>query len=154
MINKVFGIGLSKTGTSTLGEALNLLGIRTIHYPDDPVTLAELRSGNFRLSILNHFQAVVDTPVVSYYAQLDQVYPGSKFILTIRDMDSWLTSVQKHWETSATFTNQPLRKQFQEFIRTAVYGCIEFNRDRFQYVYNTHQQNVIQYFKDRPGDLL
>ena len=28
---KVFGLGLSKTGTSSLAEALNRLGIRTIH---------------------------------------------------------------------------------------------------------------------------
>jgi len=28
---KVFGLGLSKTGTSTLTEALNILRIRTVH---------------------------------------------------------------------------------------------------------------------------
>ena len=32
-INKVFGIGLSRTGTSSLYEALTILGIDTIHYP-------------------------------------------------------------------------------------------------------------------------
>lgn len=32
---KVFGIGLSRTGTTSLGTALNQLGIKTIHYPHD-----------------------------------------------------------------------------------------------------------------------
>ena len=35
---KIFGLGLSKTGTSSLGEALNILGINTIHYPFDEAT--------------------------------------------------------------------------------------------------------------------
>ena len=36
--NKVFGLGMSRTGTSSLCEALNHLGIRTTHYPFDPTT--------------------------------------------------------------------------------------------------------------------
>ena len=154
MKNKIFGIGLSKTGTSSLSEALNVLGIHCIHYPDDAVTLHELRSGQYKLSLLEKYQGVADTPVVPYFAQLDKEYPGSKFILTTRDMDSWLESVRKHWETSPQFEHEPLRKEFQTFIRTAVYGCVEFNEDRFRYVYETHYNNVIKYFKDRPQDLL
>lgn len=154
MKNKIFGIGLSKTGTSSLSEALNMLGIHCIHYPDDPVTLHELRSGHFRLTLLEKYQAIADTPVVPYYPQLDKEYPGSKFILTTRDIEPWLESVKKHWETSPQYEHEPLRKEFQSFIRTAVYGCIEFNEDRFRYVYETHYNNVIRYFKDRPQDLL
>ncbi len=52
---KVFGLGLSKTGTSSLTDALNLLGIRSTHYPHDERTYDELRSGNYRLSILEEF---------------------------------------------------------------------------------------------------
>ena len=154
MKNKIFGIGLSKTGTSSLSEALNMLGIHCIHYPDDPVTLHQLRTGQFRLSILEKYQAVADTPVVPYYAQLDKEFPGSKFILTLRDIESWLESVKKHWETSPQFEHEPLRKEFQSFIRTAVYGCVDFNEDRFRYVYETHYTNVMNYFSNRPRDLL
>lgn len=154
MINKVFGIGLSKTGTSSLSDALNTLGIKSMHYPDDEVTFNELRNGNYNLSILQEYQGLADTPVVPYYAQFDRIFPNSKFILTIRDMNSWLVSVQKHWETATTFQHQPTRRAFQEFIRIAVYGSVEFNRDRFQYVYETHIHNVTRYFADRPSDLL
>ena len=154
MINKIFGIGLSKTGTSSLHEALTRLGINSIHYPNDEITYRELKSGNFNLSILKKYKAVADTPVVPYYPQLDKLFPGSKFILTVREMESWLVSVEKHWATAPAFEDQPLKREFQEFIRRAVYGTIEFNKERFQYVYELHHKNVLDYFKNRPGDLL
>lgn len=154
MIHKIFGIGLSKTGTSSLSEALNRLGIKSIHYPNDEITQGELKRGNFDLSILKKYQAITDTPVVPYYPQFDKLFPGSKFILTTRDMDSWLVSVQKHWQTAPTFENEPIKREFQEFIRAAVYGTIEFNKERFQYVYELHYKNVLDYFKYRQNDLL
>jgi hypothetical protein len=60
---KVFGLGLSKTGTSSLAEALNILGIRTIHYLYDRKSFDDLRNGNYRLSILEEYQGIVDIPV-------------------------------------------------------------------------------------------
>lgn len=154
MINKIFGIGLSKTGTSSLSAALSQLGISSIHYPNDERTYHELKSGNYNLSILKKYQAVTDTPVVPFYPQLDKLFPGSKFILTVREMDSWLVSVKKHWETATTYEGQPAKKAFQEFIRAAVYGTVEFHQERFQYVYELHYKNVLEYFQGRPDDLL
>ena len=45
---KVFGLGLSRTGTTSLGRALNILGIKTIHYPCDKKTYepAKLKARN------------------------------------------------------------------------------------------------------------
>ena len=154
MKGKVFGIGLSKTGTSSLAEALNVLGINTIHYPHDAITYQELKAGQFRLSILNQYDGIADTPVVPYYPQFDKLYPGSKFILTIREKKEWLASVEKHWQVASTYEDQPLKREFQHFIRTAVYGCIDFQKDRFSYVYDVHEQQVLRYFADRPDDLL
>ena len=150
---KVFGLGLSKTGTTSLAAALNTLGIKTIWYPHDEKTLAELRSGVYRLSILEEYDGAVDTPIVPYYAQLDNVYPNSKFILTIREKNSWLRSAENHWKGATTGRNIRL-DSFREFIRSAVYGTVVFNPDRFSWVYDTHERNVRQYFEDRPNDLL
>src|ERR671913_366476 len=90
---KIFGLGLSKTGTSSLSEALNIIGINTIHYPFDDATYNDLTGGNYDLQILKTYQGIVDIPVAPYYAQLDKTFPGSKFILTVRDMEPWLRSV-------------------------------------------------------------
>jgi len=43
---KVFGIGLSRTGTYSLSKALDVLGFYTIHYPIDPTTLLALFNGD------------------------------------------------------------------------------------------------------------
>jgi Sulfotransferase domain len=152
---KVFGLGLSKTGTSSLGEALNLLSIKTIHFPHDRRTLAELRAANYKLSILEDYQGVVDIPVAPYYAQLDKIYPDSKFILTVRDKHSWLSSIETHWRSrSARMNKNPQYKEFTQFISACVSGSLRYNKDRFLYVYDTHVRNVKDYFQSRPEDLL
>jgi hypothetical protein len=152
---KVFGLGLSKTGTSSLGDALNLLGYRTVHFPYDDATYRELRGGNYHLSILRTLDGIVDIPVAPYYAQLDAAWPGSKFVLTVRALDPWLRSAELHWQLMMDWWNNfPDFRRFMEFISAAVYGTVEFNRDRFAFVYETHLQNVRAYFHDRPQDLL
>ncbi|MCI0413759.1 hypothetical protein L0222_13280 [bacterium] len=149
---KVFGIGLSKTGTASLGRALNLLRVKTIHCPSDNATLSELKSGNYKLSILNRFQGVVDTPVVPFYPQLDQEFPGSKFILTIREIDSWIESMRHHLSFVSRWSNGSL--PFFAFIDACVYGTLQFHEGRLRYVYERHLGNVTDYFSDRPSDLL
>ncbi|MEA2600151.1 MAG: hypothetical protein QOF89_1143 [Acidobacteriota bacterium] len=154
-MSKVFGLGLSKTGTSSLGEALNVLGIRTVHYPSDESTFECLRNGHYRLPILEEYQGAVDIPVAPFYAQLDAEYPGSRFVLTVRDPQAWLRSVELHWELMMDWWHRyPDFKRFQEFISACVYGSIGFSPDRFLHVYEAHRQNVERYFRDRPGDLL
>src|SRR5215208_2900112 len=159
--HKVFGLGLSKTGTTSLAAALNILGIKTIHFPHDETTYCELTSGEYRLSILNEYDGAADTPIAPYYAQLDMVYPDSKFILTVRDKNSWLRSAERHWEADqhrrTTRIDEMGNREFYkfvDFIHAVVYGTIAFNPDRFSYVYDTHERNVRQYFAGRPDDLL
>jgi hypothetical protein len=152
---KVFGVGLNKTGTTSLEAALNLLGIRTVHYPFKRATYDELTSGSYRLSIMETFQAAVDTSVAPFYPQLDREYPGSRFILTQRDPESWLRSIECHWPVMREWCErEPQFGRFTDFISAVVYGSIGFHRDRFLYAYKTHERNVREYFRDRPEDLL
>ena len=152
---KVLGLGLSKTGTSSLTDALNLLGIRAVHYPHDAQTLRELRAGQYRLSILEDVQGVTDICVAPFYAQLDHAFPGSKFVLTVREKESWLRSCEVHWQLLMQWwENFPEFKTFHEFASASTYGVIDYSRERFSYVYDTHVANVRAYFKDRPDDLL
>ena len=152
---KVFGLGLSKTGTSSLTEALNLLGVPSIHYPHDARTLQELRAGRYRLSILDEFQGATDIAVAPFYAQLDRAFPGSRFILTVREKEAWLRSCEVHWRLLMQWwENFPDFKRFHEFASACAYGAVEFSRERFSSVYDTHAAGVRAYFRERPGDLL
>jgi hypothetical protein len=152
---KIFGIGLSKTGTTSLAAALRRLGIATIDMPYDARTLEELKSGQFRLSILKRYQAVTDIPVAPYYAPLDRIYPGSKFILTVREKASWLRSVEEHWAFSVRWarSNRDFRR-FSSFIRTVVYGGSAFDAERYGEAYDRHVAEVGRYFAGRGKDLL
>ena len=153
--SKVFGVGLSRTGTTSLAHALNCLGIDTMHYPHDARTHEELAVGNLRLSILNHCRGIVDITAAPFYAQLDRAWPGSRFILTVRNEDDWMKSVEAHWRwMTAWWDRDPQFKRFTRFICTHVYGSPEFDEDRFRRVCVEHHDSVCAYFSTRPGRLL
>lgn len=152
---RIFGIGLSRTGTKSLTRALEHLGYRTIHYPHDPATLAELSNSVFRLTVLEAFEAVTDITATPYYAQFDREYPGSKFVLTVREIDDWLTSMEAHFDRLGPYLeSHPDMRPFTDFICAAVYGTHSFHRGRMRWVYETHVGNVRRYFERRPDDLL
>lgn len=150
VFNKVFGIGLSRTGTLSLTAALNRLSIPTIHFPSDDLTFEQLRSGDFQLKVLDKFRGICDTPVAPYYPQLDEEFPGSKFILTIRDRDEWLSSTERFWRRTARIQRLP----YCRFVNTSVYGVWEYSRDRFGYIYDLHLSNARRYFRDSPAKYL
>jgi hypothetical protein len=153
---KIFGIGLSRTGTKSLTLALNMLGFKVAHYPDDEITLKELMAGKYNFSLLKDFDGITDITVAPYYAQLDKLFPDSKFILTVRDKQSWLRSVAAHFG-KPVFEGTPSNENtmlLRRLLRVAVYGSYSFNEERFSYVYELHYKNVIEYFKGRPESLL
>lgn len=156
---KVFGLGLSRTGTRSLTHALQMLGWDCSHYPTDEDTYTELSNGQYDLTLLKHHDGLTDITCVPYYQQFDKQYPGSKFVLTVRDKESWLNSCRNHWFNRPAFgeaedPDQEVHFLVRQLLRAAVYGCYTFVPDRFSWVYDRHVAEVTAYFKDRPEDLL
>jgi hypothetical protein len=151
---KVIGVGLGRTGTTSLSEALNQLGIKTKHFSGH-LTREELMSGSGHLAILNYYQGIANG-TASPYRQIDQLYPGSKFILTVREKDAWLESKRRYaaWEVENWSKLSPQSKEFKRLIRERVYGSFEFDEDLWFKAYEKHVRGVLDYFKDRPADLL
>ena len=147
---RIFGVGLSRTGTVSLTRALRELGIDARHYPNDPVTQEELRHGRYSLSILAEAQALLDIPVAPYYAELDALHPEAKFILTTRPDDSWLVSVENHFRMYVEGNHD----DFDDFVHASVYGALHFSPERFRHVKRLHEQNVRDHFSGRPDKLL
>lgn len=139
-INKIFGIGLSRTGTLSLTNALKRLGYKTIHYPN-------LKHFYYLVEI---YDAITDTPVCINYVALDEMYPNSKFILTTRDLTEWLSSAK--WFFSRT--KQPKLSNQQIFIRETLYGNEYFDRRSYKKGFLDYHDKVLKYFKDRPEDIL
>ena len=147
---KIFGIGLSKTGTTSLYAALHELGFRSGTYGHlKALGLEEWFRGDFDKDYLVDYDALTDLPIGCFVPQLDLRYPGSKFILTVRDFPSWLDSCRRQ------FTKEPdPTPGFVRDVHMAAYGVSCFNAERFEFVHTTHRRNVEWYFRDRRDDLL
>lgn len=142
---KVFCIGFHKTGTKSLKLALQELGY-TVAGPNF-VTDHTIRRDNIAakaLEIADQYDAYQDDPWPLVYKEMDRQYPGSKFIITVREPVSWLRSARSYFG---------LR---QNPIRRLMYGNGSFLGNDAIYLrrYMEHYEEVQRYFASRPGDLL
>jgi len=154
---RIFGIGMHKTATTSLHTALKKLGYKSGHWPSAHWAKAIWREMNNmgRSPTLEKCYAVCDLPMTLLYRKLDVAYPGAKFILTVRDEWIWLTSVRKHWNHNhnqfrAQWDNDP----FSNRIHEVLYGRTDFDPTTFLNRYRRHNADVLEYFRDRPTDLL
>jgi hypothetical protein len=92
------------------------------------------------------FDAFQDNPWPMLYREMDERYPGSRFILTVRPSDRWIRSVVKHFGK----TDEPMR----EWIYGPGCGHPCGNEDVYIERYERHNAQVAEYFRDRPADLL
>lgn len=121
----IFGIGLSKTGTHSLTDALKILGFSAIHLP-------------YPLNQIEGYDAATDVTVANHFQELDKEYPNSKFILTIREKDDWIESCKLHFSNIVTGDLRLIRKE--------TYGMARFRSDVWLKVYDNHIQKVKDYF--------
>jgi hypothetical protein len=145
----VFGIGLNKTGTSSLHEALQILGYRTLHW-GGPHARSLVRKAMAEDKPMLHYldpelEAVLDLEEVTYNFQLaDAQYPGARFILTVRDLDSWVESRRRHVENNR-------RAKAAGRYRGPF---LEIDVEAWVTDYLTHTGRVRDHFEGRPQDLL
>lgn len=169
---KYFCIGRNKTGTTSLKQAFQDLGFKV----GNQRTAEELADkyyfdGNFD-PIIEYCQAAhvfQDVPF-SYpetFKHLDAAYPGSKFILTIRDNpEQWYRSITQFHAKKFGRGNIPTVHDLKEanYIRKGfMYNTVRlhktpdndpYNKEILIKHYEDHNRMIIEYFKDRPNDLL
>jgi len=151
---KIFGIGLGRTGTTSLADALNHLNIVTTHFPADQITQAELLSGA-KLTVLTKSQGLVDG-IAPFYPQLFELYPTSRFILTVRESTDWLASVNKFNKVRSEMQIQHKSsyKTYSKKIRSMTYGDGELDDQALLNGYNNHLSSVKKFFSNSPESLL
>ncbi|WP_226645161.1 sulfotransferase family protein [Microbulbifer variabilis] len=144
MTTKVFCIGFHKTGTSSLAEALKMLGYKVTgpNGVGDP----DISNNVYRMAfqLVDKFDAFQDNPWPLLFKIMDAKCPGSKFILTVREPRAWIESVVKHFGRRET----PMRKWIYGL------GMPEGNEGIYMKRYNAHNNEVLDYFEARPRDLL
>lgn len=154
---RIFGIGMHKTGTTSLHTALNIMGLNSAHWLSAGWAKKVWREMNTvgRSNTLERNYAACDLPISPLFKKLDVAYPGSKFILTIRSEENWIGSVRRHWSPETNpFRHQWDSDPFTHIIHNAIYGRTEFHGPTMRQAYRRHNKRVMEHFKDRPGDLL
>jgi hypothetical protein len=145
---RVFGIGLNKTATTTLAEALSILGFDVLHWGGTEVhaaVMAAVEAGEPLVSRLDpRHDAFFDIGVLSRrFVLLDDQYPGSRFLLTVRPLEDWLDSRRRHVRTNQA------RKAAGEYDGT----FLEIDEPKWRAEWELHLERVHDYFGAR-ADLL
>jgi len=143
---KIVGIGLNKTGTTTLGVCLRYWGLNHISFSAKGFDVWRERDIDRLMRWVGMFDSFEDWPWPLIYPQIDQAFPGSKFILTRRaDPQVWYASLCKH-----ALRTGPTR------FRAEIYGHAMPQDHQAEHIalYEDHLLAVRRYFKDRPQDLL
>ncbi len=145
---KIFGIGLNKTGTTTLGQCGRILGYRCKSVSkkllEDVVLRKDLTSVQ---RIATKYDLFEDWPWPLIYRELDEMFPGSKFILTVRKNPKvWLESLKRH-----SMTKHPFKD-----CDKLVYGYSYPHKRAKEHIdfYMQHNSAVRNYFEGRDSDFL
>ena len=148
MIQKVFCVGFQKTGTSSLRDALKLLGYRVTGVFGRDLDYTSLKSTYIArgLQSARKFDAVEDVPWPLMFRELDIAFPNSKFVLTVRDTDAWYRSISNHFG--------PVPQALQQLTYGEDAPSPIGHEDRYRAVYEAHNESVCRYFADDPLRLL
>ncbi|KAK4554836.1 hypothetical protein LTR86_007984 [Recurvomyces mirabilis] len=142
---KVFVIGLSKTGTSSIGDALALVGYKRLGWKDirSRHLVHTWANGDFDALIeqTKYYDAFEDLPWPFMYKQLAELYPDARFVLSLRkDEQTWLRSMSRHVGRGAW---QP----YSYFYGTSQ---VEGNEELVLQSYRNHTDSVQNYFRNQP----
>lgn len=170
---KIFCIGQNKTGTTSLKQAFIDLGYVVGEQREAEKLLPYYRDKNFYkiIAYCKTAQVFQDFPF-SYpetYKYLDVAYPGSKFILTVRDSPlQWYDSVLKFESKVFGKGKVPTKADLQntkyvwqgwvwQCRKLLLGGAPDDNpycKEAMIKSYVENNQAVIDYFRDRPDDLI
>jgi hypothetical protein len=156
---KIFCIGFHKTGTTSISEALEFLGYKTIHgdprkadhVGDEGRTLLEnhILKGDYNLPTFDLYDAFTDNPYFSIWDEIIKIYPDAKYILTVRDDEKWIKSCVNYYQGRRV---RPMR----EWMFGENSDLSKNNESRMTWLnkYKAHNQRVIDHFAKLGKELL
>ncbi|MEZ5167460.1 MAG: sulfotransferase [Acidimicrobiales bacterium] len=141
---RIFGIGLNKTGTTSLHEVLTILGFESLHWGGPEAHDRVVRAVEEEVPLLTYldprYDAFSDIGVLSRrFSLCDRQYPGSRYILTVRPVEEWLDSRRRHVERN------------RELAREGRYSgsFLEVDMDKWRKEWDTHMERAHRYFAGR-----
>ncbi|MBV8658718.1 MAG: hypothetical protein JO142_12915 [Burkholderiales bacterium] len=171
-VSKVFCIGHNKTGTTSVEVALKTAGYRIGDQATGEQLIGEWAKGRFEqiIALCHSADAFQDIPFAlkHTYRVLDEQFPGSKFVLTVRSSsDEWFNSISQFHKkiigkgriptADDLKTHVHLEQGWLWRMQQSVYGIDEdtvYSPNLYKQYYESHNAEIIDHFKDRPDDLL
>lgn len=170
---KYFCIGSNKTGSTSLERMFNDLGYIVGDQRQAELLVKSSLDGDLEplIKYCKTAEVFQDVPFsfLEIYKDLDNKFINSKFILTIRDnSEQWYDSlinfhsklfnggVTPTWEILKN--NDYVYKGWLYSNKVKVFGLTEkddpYDKQILTEYYNKRNNNIIEYFKERPNDLL
>jgi len=144
---KIFVIGLPRTGTTSVCAALLDMGFKVAHTA-------------FTREAVEQAQVIADTPAFSEFSQLHTLFPKARFIYLQRDLKLWLPSIQTLLEKMSRaiqrgdgVINPLLERCFAQVF--GPFGAARFHDDQYLAAcYQRHFELVRNYFSTQTHTLL
>lgn len=168
---KIFNLGFSKTGTTSLEKALQQLGYRVArghwkyNYCFYLFALAITKQFEEIIRVTRYFDAFCDAPwggSPELYKHLVKEYPDASYILSTRPPQDWLNSFKKF----ITLFDQDEHTAMSSMHSHGMFGSIFWFRNIFgiteildqdqhlMEVYSRYNENVQRFFKENKIPLL
>ena len=167
---KVFGLGFSKTGTTSLENALKLLGYDTWwgHWQNPNVgfilALYVNKDYDELFKMIGYHEAFADIPFggSDFFLEAYKRLPDSQFILTVRDPEEWYESFEK---MLTKFDSNP-QTALDAFHANQRCGAVYFlkhvfdieslanNKQKIIDHFSAHNQRVIDFFAERRANFI
>lgn len=172
MKSKVFCIGRNKTGTTSLERALGDLGYRMGEQARGERLFRDWVRGDFEgvIELGRSADAFQDVPfsLPETFRTLDQVFPDSRFVLTVRSSaQEWYDSLVRFHTQIVGKGRRPTADDLKSFdynyrgylweVQRDVYGIREgqeYDPDIYKAHYERHNATIRRYFQGRPESLL
>ena len=168
---KIFIIGFNKTGTRSLHYFFKNNGLKSVHWDNAQLTKCFERNialGNPLLDCGVVHNTKVNSPGVydemvvisdmtnsitcrdakDYYKRLDKDYPGSKFILNVRDVDSWIVSRYEH------MNGQNIHEHLEFYGLSDTLSGHKTLKKIYMKMHEDYHRDTLRYFKNRDDDFL
>lgn len=145
---KIVGIGLPKTGTTSLGYCFRRLGFKHRTYDMDLALQAKRNQLDNVIEEARKYEAFEDWPWFMVYRELDREFPNSKFILTLRkDTATYVTSLRGHHEREGIRTEDFVKPYWWDEVFEVEPSAWDYQKSADRY--ERHNRQVLEYFADR-----